>query len=74
MQNEEIILDQLREMREEMKDLREQISKMKFQDVNDANTTLVNHIEFINRVYANMQRPLNYLMNKVNNIFLLNNE
>jgi FtsZ-binding cell division protein ZapB len=67
------VLEELALLRSEIKDLRDEVKTFHTESTK-ASDTLVNHINFVNSVYAGMQRPLNYLMNKVNNIFLLGNE
>jgi UDP-glucose 4-epimerase len=59
------------EVLKEMKLLREKINTLE-QEVKNTNLTLINHINFISSVYEGIKRPLTYIMNKVNNVLLIN--
>jgi len=61
------------ELIQEIRLLREKVCLLE-KEIHNTNNTLVNHIEFINNVYESIKRPLTYIMNKVNNVFLLDNK
>ena len=42
--------------------------------VDDLNNMLINHINFIENVYNMVHAPLLYIVNKINNNFLLNDK
>jgi hypothetical protein len=42
--------------------------------IDDSNKIVVNHINFIESVYNYIRRPLFFMVNKINNIFLLNDK
>ncbi len=58
------------ELLNEIKKLQAQILNLE-QKVDGANSVLNNHIEFIDGVFDYIKKPLFFLMNKVNNLLLL---
>ncbi len=56
----------------EIRKLRTQVENLEDQ-INNTKLILVNHISFIDSVFNTIKRPLFFVMNKVNNILLLEN-
>jgi hypothetical protein len=62
--------NQIRELIDEIKQLRIQVANLE-QKVDNANGVLINHIGFIDNVFNSIKRPLFFIMNKVNGLLQL---
>jgi len=63
-------VDVIKELIEEIKALRTKVENLE-QHVNTTNSVIIDHIGFINGVFDTIKKPLFYVMNKVNNLLLL---
>lgn len=57
------ILNEIREIKKEIVSIKKELVEMKEQT-----QKMDEHIDFVNGVYDNMERPLNYLCSKVSNV------
>jgi hypothetical protein len=57
----------------EIKQLRLQITNLELK-VDNTNGVLINHIGFINNVFDMIKKPLFFIVNRINSVFLLENK
>lgn len=57
----------------ELKSLKDQIKEMEQKNENNSKI-LIDHIEFINKVFNYVKSPLFYLVDKINKLYLIKNE
>jgi hypothetical protein len=65
--------EDIKELITEIKNLQIQISNLE-QRVDNTNNVLINHIGFINKVFDTIKLPLFFIMNKINDLLMLENK